>query len=213
MVALTVYFSSTASGQLGTADQLLTAAPAAETSLATTIAKSTGYIELRSITATTGLTAGTPTATTPAPSGNGWLLDPTTLEGQDILSGTWTPTIRVSASATTISSAFYVRAFKKNGGTYTNIGVFVSAAAAMTTAAANRTTWTGNTSVPAMSFSAVNDKLYIDVIANVTVNTAGSTSSTITMFRHGGVNEQVVTPGYQAGVSIVRRIGKVQFPL
>lgn len=204
--------ASTTSALTATGKELLTATPATTSSISTTIAKATGYTELRSVTANTGgLLAGTPTATAnPGPSNNGWIWDATSLEGQQLSAGTYNVSIRVQASSTSISSAFYVRLFKRSSsGSFTSIGMATIATGALATTATIKTgSFTTGSTTP---FSA-GDKLYMDVIASVTTNGANNSASTITLSR-GTVDDSVVLPGYTATPPAITSLGLSAVPV
>lgn len=204
MTALTVYFSNTAATTVTTANQLLTSAPASEANITATgsLGKgSTGWIELpaQGGTATT-LAASEPTS----PSGNGWLLDATTLEAQEILQGNWTPSVTLSCGGGTFTVEIHVRAWKRSSaGVYTQLmqsgfatdivqtGVSITSTKTTTTLAA--------TALDTMAF-ATGDKLYIDIVLNITTGNSNNTAANrvIHIYENGGSAEQSLTPGYIA---------------
>ena len=193
MVALTAYLTDANATTLTTAKQVSATAPAAETSVLNSTKRLTGWGELFTVT---GQAAWPALAAIGAPSGNGSLLDVTTLEGQQIIAGTWTPKVKlISVGAPT--AEIHVRAYtRSSGGTYTQIGDFVLAATKLST------TFSGGAivyspvaqSLAAVTFN-VGDKLYIDYWANITV-AGGSTTGTISLYENGGANTSLVTPGY-----------------
>lgn len=205
MTSLTVLLADAAATTISTAKKLYSIVGAANSGYpfyATTFGSSTGYGEIHN-TNFTGWNAG---ASIGSQSGNGFLWDVTTLEGQQILSGNWSPTIRLTSmlggSPTgTISCSILVRASKySSGGTYTTI---MTATATGQTLTSTATTF----NLPATSASAVNfstgDKLYIDIWLNITGTTGGANAvrlnrlSTDTTNLTGDPNAQIVTPGYQ----------------
>ena len=188
MAALTAYLGSTTDTLLTAAKQIVVAAPSSEVNVANTTKKLTGWGELQTVT---GLSAWTAGSSEPAPSGQGSLWDVTTLEGQTIAAGTWTPSIKL-ASVGTATANIHVRAYKYNGGTYTLIGDFI-----LTGQLISATATTYNPVAQSLSSVAfvTGDKLYIDYVCQITV--AGtSTTGKIAIYENGGAAEQVVTPGY-----------------
>src|SRR6266568_6643173 len=135
-----------------------------------------------------------------APSGHGGLLEVTYLEGQDIVAGNWTPSLRTKGNGATasVTADLAYRLYLYNTGTYTLIGTCTLAAQTVTSASINFV-W-GATSLPKMSFI-TGDKLYFDIWANVTSNpntlgTAPFRSDIATSTTVGETTTQVVTPGY-----------------
>jgi len=178
--ALTVYPTGTASAStLTTADTLATAAPATETSHTTKTGKLLAWGELGS----QGITTAWPAATSePAPSGKGFILDATTLEGQQILAGTWTPSVHLSSSSGTVTADVHFRAYQRtSAGVYTNIVDLVKTAAAITATAATYTPTAGS---GAQTAFATGDKLYLDVVLHITANTSSSTTATTSLFQN-----------------------------
>ena len=190
--ALTVYPTGTASAStLTTADTLATSAPAAETSHTTKTGKLLAWGELFAQGSTGTWPAGT---SEPAPSGHGFILDTTTLEGQSIIAGTWTPSIKLSSSSGTVTADIHFRAYKRtSAGVYTQIVDLVKTAAAITATAATYTPTAGS---GAQTAFATGDKLYLDVVLHITANTSASTTATTSLFQNGGAAESMVTPGY-----------------
>ena len=196
--ALTAYGTFVASTTLTSAGTLLTnlGSPTTGTKT-TTISTNTGYGEVTSLSS--GTWAGG--ASLPAPSGKGWLLDSTVLEGQTIAAGNWTPTLRFQlavATSGTITGDIYLRAYKRSSsGVYTLIGTCVLIGQTLSLTA---TTFSFSaTSLPSMAFG-VGDKLYCDVPFDATANTTTPTGTTIKMTQSQGVSGsvlcQMVTPGY-----------------
>lgn len=198
MTALSLFPTATNATTLATARTLQTAAAGASTGVATTIAKRTGLHEIFSQAGNAGANlAVTGTAIgTIATQVHGWLFDATTLEARRILSGSVQPVLSVLASAITISGKFYVRYWKRSSaGVYTNIATFSEAAGtAFTTAAAVRTLPLGSLTQTDL---AAGDKFYVEVICDVTANTANSNTATITLNELGtALNTTFPTAGY-----------------
>lgn len=209
--ALSVFFASTASSTLVTADQLYSiAGTPATTRSYTRISTSTGFGEIVPAGTTGTWAAG---GSIGSPSGNGFLFDVTTLESNSIPAGNWSAQIRLNCAqngdtapnAGNITADIYVRAYKRSsGGTYTPIVSMKLASANITL---NFTTFSiPSTSGAAMSFS-TGDKLYCDVWLNVLTNTNGSTVqdirfnhlSTDTTGKTGDSAATILTPGYLSG--------------
>jgi hypothetical protein len=189
--ALTAYLSSSAATTITTANQILTTAPASETSKTTKIGKTTGYCELYAQGNSGGCTG---VSSPPAPSGHGFILDATTLEGQQILSGNWTGAMKLAVSKSGVTVTAYMRVFKYSGGTYTQIATSTSNSIALGTTATALTFSAGS---GALTNFNTGDKLYIDFVVNITSNTANSTTETISLYENGGAAEEMTTPGYQ----------------
>ncbi len=202
--ALTVYLTNTASTTLSSAEQLYSTAGSPSTgNHSTTLGSATGWGEVWGKGTGTAWAAG---GSIGSPTGNGFLFDVTTLEGNDLLVGAFTATIRLQSSGTG-SVAFtcdvHVRAYKYNGGTYTAIADTVLATQVISTSGTNvspTVTTTGSNT----TFT-TGDKLYLDIWLNVTVNAGASTEvikllnlSTDTAGKTGNTTAQLVTPGYQA---------------
>lgn len=147
-----------------------------------------------------GTSIGTPT-------GYGWMLDATTLEGQMVLAGNWSALIRLGAfqsgsQAGSLGCDIYVRAFQYSGGTYTQLVAMETSSTTTITSSADITL--PNTLGTSGTF-AVGDKLYIDIWANVKTNGNGSSVqalrigkiSTDTSGLTGASDAAIVTPGYQ----------------
>ncbi len=204
--ALTAYLTKIACPDtLTTANQIYNALNSGTSSQKnTTIGTSTGYGEVYS-QGTAGAWAAA--GSIGSPSGNGWLWDVTTLEGQTIVAGTWTPTLRFQLSVgTSIIADCYCRAYKRSSsGVYTQIGSILFASKTITTSG-NTINFTGS-SLSAVSF-ATGDKLYIDAWLNITTNNSGSGTATIqtnesSTATSGIATAQMVTPGYQPTNSTV----------
>lgn len=193
---LTLYTTLTASTTLTTANELTNSAPSSSNSTTTTIGTtSTGWAELLSRGG-----SSTPAGSEPSPSGYGYLWDVTTLEGTELEAGNFTPTVRLRTSAGTMSAFIHVRAYSRtSAGVYNLLGESVTSSAQSLTssyavyplpAIANASTAQWNTG----------DKLYMDVVLDITVNGL-SGSGQILMLANGGVDEELITPGYQVPVS------------
>lgn len=205
MTALTVYSTTVASSTLSTANDFATTTGGTSATKDTKIGTSTGWSELFAQGTTNAWSAA---GSIGSPSGHGWLWDVTTLEGQQIVAGNWTPTVRLQIAGggtPSITADIYIRAYVYNGGTYTQIG------SSMT-----KTGQTLNSTTANYAFSATNqalqnfntgDKLYVDAWLNVTANTGTSSannvrvSSSSTSGQGIANNVSIVTPGYQANVT------------
>jgi len=192
---LTVYGNNAASGTLSTANQLeSSSAGTTSASVNTLIGTVIGYGEIYA-QGNAGTWPGL--GLIGNPSGNGFLFDVATLEGQQIIAGNWTPALRTALSTGTATADMYVRAYKYNSGTYTLIGSMLKSSCALTTTI---TTYTFSaTSLLGMAF-ATGDRLYLDHWLNITV--AGGTGATYHLqeCNQAGLgrpnNFQIATPGY-----------------
>lgn len=135
-----------------------------------------------------------------SPSGHGFLLDSTLLEGHTIPAGNWTASLRHKITSGSITADLYVRAYKRSsGGVYTLIGTMSLTGQTIT---GTVTTYTfAPQAFAAMAFS-TGDKLYLDVWADVTANSVGSSTLNMHLAQSSTSNgvagyTQLVTPGYQ----------------
>jgi len=195
MTALTVYPSNIAASTIATAGKLSSTTGGTASSCSTKIGTATGYGQLYALTNSNAWPA---LGSIGSPDGNGFLWDVTTLVGNTLAAGNWTPTIRVRISGGTATADFYVRIYKYNGGTYTFVGTCIATGNNLTSGFLNLTF--NNTSLGSMDF-ATGDKLYIDVWSNITTNGTGSSSATMIMTvsdsgTQGVTTELIVTPGY-----------------
>lgn len=203
MTALTAYLSINNATTPALANQLLTGANGGSTTTRnSTIGTSTGYGEVVSRGSGAAWAAA---GSIGAASGNGFAIDSTVLEGQQTISGNWTPSLRMQTSLGSITADIICRIMRYSGstGTYTTLATITLAAQSITTTAA--TYALAATSIGVTSFGA-GDKLYVDVWLNITANSTGSGSATIKLIESssatlGSTSAQIVTPGYQASVS------------
>lgn len=156
-----------------------------------------------------------------APDGNGFLDDSTTLESQQIIAGTWTPSLRMTLSAgTTFTADVYMRAYKRStGGIYTLLNSFLFSNKSISTAGTT-IAFTG-ASLSAINF-AFGDKVYIDCWLNILTSVGTTSASTIKMLQSTPIGtlaaaSEMLTPGYQpqptSGSVFIRQhraIGKIQ---
>lgn len=134
-----------------------------------------------------------------SPSGAGWLLDSTILQGQQIIAGTWTPKTRAKISVGTATADMYVNAYKYVGGAYTLIGTCSLLAQALGTVL---TAYNFSPTVLSTMQFGGSGYLYIDVWYNVTVNNSGSGAATIGFTNSNSASlgrageAEVDTPGF-----------------
>ncbi len=189
---LDLYLTSTNStGTLSsTARKLQVSAPSVGTKVNVSIGTGVNWGEL-------GSRGGSwvPNTSEQPPSGNGWILDDTSMEGQRLAAGTYNAylALAINSFSSTLGLNVYARLYKRSsGGTYTQIA---------------RTTGSSVTlgiSVSYLSLSyttssptdlASGDKLYVDVMAAVT--SASSDSGTIIyVYENSGTFQSIHTPGY-----------------
>jgi hypothetical protein len=211
--ALTVYLASAAATTITTADQLYTTSgtPTTTQSYSKIGNNVTGYgeIESQANNANTWAASGS----IGSPTGKGFLLDVTTLESQQIVSGNWTPSVRLNAAqgsgapqAGTLVGDIYMRAYKYSGGTYTLI---VTCSLTAQTLNTTFTTYTLTAASGSTTNFSTGDKLYVDIWFNCTTNTNAVAAqgvrlnrlSTDTTTKTGDTNAQFVSPGYQSSVT------------
>src|SRR5579859_5003080 len=194
MAALTVFLTSTNDTLVTTARQLTNSAPSSETSVTNKTGKSTAWDDLDS-QGDTGAWAAAASEPAFGAGATGFIWDVTTLEGQQILAGTWTFSVKLSTSSGTVTADVHVRAgVRSSGGVFTQILDMVKTGASITATAAS---FTGSGTGALTNFN-TGDKLWVEVLLNITANTSASTTATTSMFENGGAAEEVVTPGFQA---------------
>lgn len=111
----------------------------------------------------------------PTPTGQGWLLDSATLEGQQIVAGAWSGNENAAGGSSKIKFKVVERYYVyHSNGTYTAIGQSPESAQVTGAGLSN---WTG-VAIPSVSLGAVNflagDKLYVDVWLHATTNNSSS---------------------------------------
>ncbi len=205
MAALTLYPTNTAAVTVAASNTIATVDPnSSANGTVTNFARSvTGYKEINSQSNNaTAQVAGTPTLSTPAPSGNGWLLDNTTLEGATINSGNWSGTGHVSVTPGTVTVTLYHRIFKRSsGGIYTGLLLLPSNSTSITLGSTVAFTIP---STAGGSFAlSTGDKLYVDVIMNVTVADSSPGTPNITYVRNASSSLFIATPGYTPGAVVL----------
>src|SRR6266568_7679257 len=136
-----------------------------------------------------------------APDGNGWLLDNTSLEAQQIVAGNWQWIEKSRVTAGTATVDMVVRYYKRSsGGTYTLIVSITLAAQAFT---ATGTVYTSAATAGLLTNFVVGDKLYKDVWYNCTANSGAGSSTNFALqeCNNAGLGlsniAQATTPGYQ----------------
>lgn len=208
-----LYGTATASTTLTTANTLDPSSGTTASSIQNTVAKNTGWLELWS----QGSNA-TFSGSEPAASGHGWLYDTTALEGLDLLavggaSPPWNGQVSITLSTSTSSfvADVHARWYKRSSG-----GVFTLIADGFV-GSVTVTTTQSQTSVP-MTFSshasfAAGDKLYMDIVLNVTT-ASGSTTCKCTLQR-GTTWINVVAPGLVNPISPLKNSAgiMIQSPL
>ena len=197
---LAVYLSGQAASTMSSANQMYTTSGTPSTTYkSSTVGTAKNYGEVTS----QGTTAAWPALSSmPAPTGHGWLLDNTSLEGQTIASGNWSGTVALNLTSGNVTANINVRLWKYSGGSYTQIGTMTLTG--KTIDGTYRTYSLPSTSLASMDF-ATGDKLYVDVWLDITANYASSgvgikinKLSTDTAGQTGDPAASIVTPGYSA---------------
>lgn len=189
LTALSLYLTSTDNGN---GRSLASSAPSSETSTTCLIGTTTGYGELRA-QGNTGAWAGA--VARPDPSGYGFLWDVTTLEGEGFPVGLWHPVIKLNTSHGTVGCDVYVRLLKLNaGGSYELVATAVASGITITAATPQVVTPTPIQGY-LMDFG-TDEKLYLDVLVDITANNSSNAAATISIYEAGGANESVLSPGY-----------------
>lgn len=200
--ALSVYALTSSSSTLSTASNFVNSnVGGANTTNTTLIGTSTGYGEIYS-RGNAGSWAGSagPIGSL-NPSGHGSLWDVTTLEGQQLIAGSWTASVKMNTSVGSITADIYLRAYVYNGGTYTHIGSnFLLSGQTINT---TYTIFTfSSVSQPVQNFH-TGDKFYGDCWLNITANSTGSSTATIAFGVSSNASQglgnhfEVDTNGYQ----------------
>jgi hypothetical protein len=153
------------------------------------------------------------------PSGHGLLLDATTLEGMQLLGGTYTITFRGQLfngnGNVTADITFRLYAYNANSQTYQSIGTITLSSQTIT--ANVSATYTLSGTLNQQEFLA-GDKLYVDIWFHVTVNANTASNATlrfnVSQTTSGATNAQIVTPGYAAldgitGVSLTEQLAAI----
>src|SRR6266567_8291870 len=197
---LTVYGTHTAAATIATANTLMTSTGAgADLTKTTLIGTASGYGTFRS----QGNAGAWPAAgSLPAFNGFGWLWDVTTLEGNTLVGGNFTPSFRLFDTTGLTTIDLYFRVAKVNAGVYTQIGSTFVKSGVVITAVSTIITMTA-VSLPTTGFS-TGDKLYIQLDANITTpNGNGVTTVTVVMSNSSTLGQansvQLITQGYTAG--------------
>lgn len=195
MTALLLYGTTAVSSTLSTAAKLANATGGTATTVNTSINAGNGYYELLGLGGTSSANASLP-----APTGNGWLWDVTTLEAQTIGSGTWTLIGTISiASGTLGSSTLTLRAYKRSsGGVYT--ALCASTSSTFTVSTTNSVESLTASGVSSMAFS-TGDKLYADAFLNGNPGSARSIQFSVSSTGSGVAQcMEMDSPGYSATV-------------
>jgi hypothetical protein len=208
VTALSVYSTNTNATTLSTARLLVTGTGAGSTNTFTSkCGTSTGYSELYGPGTTNAWAAA---GSIGSPSGNGFLLDVTTLEGQQIVAGNWTVRFRGKVSVGTLTVDIYVRAYIFDGTNYTQIGSTMSLTGQSVTTTSTNFDFSPASLAASATFP-TGGKLYIDCWPNITTNSSGSSTATFSIVEsfsstQGNVASfKIDTPGYQTGVTTVTK--------
>lgn len=192
---LLLYLTSTNDG---TARQLSLIAPGAEVATTTLIGQSLGSGELYSQGFPLAWPAG---GIQPDPSGHGFVWDATTLELQRFSVGLWRPNLKIGISNGSVIADVSFRLYKLTAsGTYEPIASTLAPATLI--AAGNPPNVAFPAAVGAQTDFLSGDKLYLDVVVNVTQNLSGTDAATFQLFMNGGFQEQILTPGYDLAPSL-----------
>lgn len=208
--SLTLYLANATSATIGTANQLYhngAGSPATGQPI-TTMGTSVNYGEVLS----QGGTAWAASGSIGTPTGKGFFLDDTTLDGQDIVSGSYSATVRLVAmqsgsQAGSFTSDIIVRLFRYRPSTttYTQIVAMTLTGQTINATLAN---YSLSGSTGSNTSFASGDKLYCDVWLNITAGSGNAaqgvrinrlTTDTVTFI--GDALASVATPGYQSSAT------------
>jgi lysophospholipase L1-like esterase len=188
--ALTLYETPVNDTLLTTARQAAPANPATPAPVATSVGSATGWVEMLSQGGT-----GTMTTAEPAVSGNGFIWNDPTLEGQEILPGPWDMGQELSTTSGTVTADVHIRAYLRAAdGT---LGLFAEATqTGVTITPAGATVSLPAVTAPPVCVTA-GQRLYYDVVLNITGNTMGTAGAV--QLKEGTGTNVVTTPGYLPG--------------
>lgn len=194
---LTLYPTSTIGTIVATNNTLSITAPGAETSAGSRI-NNTSTPTFWARLASQSYTTANNSATELSPNDTGWLWEVTTLEGQQLVSGSYTFTtgLNTNTAGAVATADIHCRLYKRSSG-----GVFTLILdAVLTGQTLNHTgayyTITGSTGV--VTNFATGDKLYYDQQAAITAYSGFASNTSIATFFNLSTKESIVTPGYQA---------------
>lgn len=191
MTALSLYGLSAASSTLTTAATFASVTGGTGTTVNTSITSGSGYYELLGKGGTSSANVSLPT-----PTGNGWLWDVITLEGNTLQSGTYTYTVALAIGSGTITAnSFTIRTYKYNAGTYTAINSATSTSFSITTTLSG---FVQTASVSSVAFS-TGEKFYVDAFLNAAPASTRSIHVGVSSTSTGLTSEmQIDTPGFLA---------------
>lgn len=194
--ALTVYGTNVAATTLTTAGKLVTAAGGTLSSCSSKIGTALNFGQLYALS---NANPWPSLGSIPNPAGvaGGFLLDASTLDGQTIAAGTWTPEIRVRLSNATANVDFFIPIWKydKNSGVFSFLWQPNSFGNSLTNAFSFPTF--NNPSEAAQSFEP-GTFLYFEVWANINSSTTGASDTMIMTVCSdtGHIDNSIITPGY-----------------
>jgi hypothetical protein len=200
--ALTAYFTAQAASTVATANLLyIVGGTPANINKASTLGTALNWGE---ITSQGTVAAWAAAGSMPAPTGKGFLLDNTSLEGHTLQAGAHTANIRlnmVGAGAVAITADIHVALYKRSSGAvYTLIADTLLTGQTIHT---TKTVYNPTFTTSGTTAFGTGDKLYISCMAKVLTNTGPSTASiqlndltTDTAGLTGMSTADVATPGY-----------------
>lgn len=190
------FLSTTSATTVTTAMELITTAGGA-LGESTKVGKSTGWGVLWSHGNGSAWAAG---ASEPAFGDvHGWLLDDTSLEGMKIQAGSWSVSMAGHVSGGTITATPVVRmGVRSSAGVFTEIA---KATLASTSFGTTNVTVTGSATQAADQSFSVGDKLYVQLELDITANSTGSTTATVSAALLNTSGASVTSPTIVAGGS------------
>jgi hypothetical protein len=212
--ALTLYFTNTVGSTLATTYQLSITHGTDNTNVTqnyTQFGTSTGYGELYAPGTTNAWGAG---GSIGSPSGNGFMLEASVLNlaGYTLAAGSWTANTRLSVGHSdgtlggTVTGNIYLRAYKYNSGTYTQIIAMSLTGQTIPTTSGSLVTYALSGSTGASTAFVSGDLVYVDQWIDITANGLGDAAKCFRVNRistnnTGDSNFEMVTPGYSPTVS------------
>lgn len=199
---LTLFPTSTVGAIVATNNTLSITAPGAETSAGSRIG-SASTPTFWSRLASQSYTTANNSATELSPNDTGWLWEVTTLEGQQLVSGSYTFSLGLNTNtAGAVATAdIHCRLYKRSSvGAFTLVLDAVLAAQTINHSGAYYTV-TGSTA--GVTNFATGDKLYYDDQSAITAYSGFASNTSIATFFNLSTKEFITTPGYQAQGGVV----------
>ena len=209
MTALTLYPTSTIATTVATDNTLTTTAPGTETSANSRIGN-VSTPTFWALLASQSYTTANNTVSEQSPSTGGWLWDVATLEGQQLLAGSYSfkTGLQTNTAGATCTADIHCRLYKRSSsGTFTLILDAVLTAQTINHSGAYYTV-SGSTA-SATTFS-TGDKLYYDQQVSITAYSTFGSNTSIATFFNLSTAEFITTPGYSGSSTTVTKTAQTR---